>query len=105
MYVPAGGRVRMIRRGGLGQTCPSAEQLQGVTDCGDPCQAGYGACAAAVPGVPALPIGMPGSGTFSSLATPQISLPAVTSTSLGTALPWILGGLALVVLGGALSGK
>jgi len=41
--------------GKIGDSCPSTEQLQGIQDCSDPCQAAYGECAASVPGIPALP--------------------------------------------------
>lgn len=32
---------------GLGQSCPSTEQLQGVQDCSDPCQASQPPCVSA----------------------------------------------------------
>jgi hypothetical protein len=40
--------------GELGDSCPSTEQLQGIQDCTDPCQAPYSPCAEAVPGIPAM---------------------------------------------------
>ena len=108
MYVPAARHMRALRRAGLGQAiCPSSEQLMGITDCTDPCQANYGACAAAVPGIPALPLMPAGTGTSS----PAFSQPLITaanalpSTSLTAALPWILGGVGLILLMGVVSGR
>lgn len=105
MYVPAARHMRALRRAGLGQAiCPSSEQLMGITDCTDPCQANYGACAAAVPGIPALPLMPAGSGT-SSPAFSQPLLTAASPTSLTAALPWILGGVGLILLMGMVSGR
>jgi hypothetical protein len=109
VYVPAGRRIRRIARTGLGQAgCPSAEQLAGTVDCSDLCQAGYGACAAAVPGIPALPVGTTAG---SSLLNTPLSSPLLPgsvnlgSSGLASALPWIAGGVLVIILVGGMSGR
>jgi hypothetical protein len=81
-------------------TCPSNEQLLGITDCSDPCQTGQGTCAA-VAGLPLMPSG---AGTSSTLANAQLTS-YLASSGLGSALPWILGGVGVVLLLGVFSGR
>ncbi len=73
-------------------SCPSVEQLAGITDCSDPCQAPYGNCAASVPGIPALPVGQ----ANTSLMYPTALLPS-GGASQANYTPLILAGVAAVV--------
>lgn len=117
MYVPAGQRIRAIKRGGgLGQVyCPSVLQGAGIVDCTDPCQQGYGECAGVQPaGIPSLPVGTSAiSQMLSTLATPapgsaagsaDLSLPAPVEGAISW-LPWLLGGVAVIVVLGVVSAK
>jgi len=100
MYFAAAGHVPRAfdptfrSRRGMGDSCPSVEQLAGITDCTDPCQAPYGACAASVPGIPALPVGSPS--TNYSLMLPQALVPSAGSAPAASYMPLILAG-ALVI--------
>jgi hypothetical protein len=111
MYVAAGRRVRALKRGGFGSlgqaNCPSTEQLMGITDCTDPCQASSSACAGA-PGLPALPVtSTSAQSVISSILSSPLLTPgtSISTTSLSSALPWLLGGAVLIVLVGAMSGR
>lgn len=114
MYVPAGRRIRRIHRGGLGQaaaTCPSAEQLAGITDCTDPCQYNQPQCTTAATanqaGLPQLPVAAPNTGLLSNLFAQPLApsqLSYSTPTTLTTALPWIVGGVAAIIVLSALAG-
>lgn len=111
MYVPAGRRVRALRRGGFGQVFDLSSAF---TDCTDPANASLAACANA-PGLPQLPVGVYGSGNTAlmslpaSLATDVSSVvndvTGSSSTALSSALPWILVGVGAVILVGAFSGR
>lgn len=82
------GNIAWGTRAGMGQApCPSAQQLAGITDCSDPCQAGYGACAAAVTNLPALPVTsspITGSNVLDIAGTNIPLLPSTIPTDLGT---------------------
>jgi hypothetical protein len=87
---------------GMGDGCPSTEQLFGITDCSDPCQAGYGSCAAAAPGIPALPVGpvVTGSNVTNYAGT---SIPLLSATNSLSA--WLQANQTTVLLiGGGLFG-
>ena len=108
MYVPAGRRVRALRRGGLGQaaTCPSLEQLMGVTDCSDPCQAASCGGAALMTGPTPSPSAVSATATWTS--TPATLQPFSLSNYLQLN-PLVAIGLAVVVgalvLGAASGGR
>ena len=83
---------------GVGDACPSMSQLMGITDCSDPCQVNQGACAAAVPGIPALSVGTPGL-NLSTLGLPAGLAPGTTApgaTAAPNYTPIILAGLAVI---------
>jgi hypothetical protein len=113
VYVPAGRRIRALKRSGFGQTFDLSNAF---TDCTDPANYGAAACVNA-PGLPSLPVGVYGGGNTSlmslpaSLATDVSNAAAAitgggsSSASLSTALPWILGGVILFMVAGAYSGK
>jgi hypothetical protein len=112
VYVPAGRRIRALRRSGFGQTFDLSSAF---TDCTDPANASLAACTNA-PGLPQLPVGVYGSGNTALMSLPaslatdasQIAASvtgATSSASLSAALPWILGGVVLFVIAGAYSGK
>lgn len=105
MYVPAGRRIRGLKRGGFGQLyCPSVLQGAGIVDCTDPCQQGYGDCAGVQPaGIPSLPVG--GSSVISSVLSTLATPAPGASSSVSSALPWVLGGVAAIIVLGALSAK
>jgi hypothetical protein len=102
MYVPAQYRVRRLvgQVGqGLGQACPSVEQLQGITDCGDPCQSSSSFCASVAPSIQT----MGGVNPLTGAVQPSPLLPSVaqlqsslTSGNLSGALPWLVGGVILI---------
>ena len=78
---------------GLGQNCPSMEQLQGVIDCTDPCQVGSQACpTASTPPTASVPIG--------NLCV-QSSFPWIgTANSAGTCEPLSGAAMGIVALSG-----
>jgi hypothetical protein len=83
---------------GMGQApCPSDQQLQGITDCSDPCQAGYGACAGAVPNIPALPV----STNINPLDYGSSNIPLIQGTP-STLSSWLQQNQTTILIGGGL---
>lgn len=79
----------------VGAQCPSFEQLMGVVDPADPCQAGSagtaeGSTAGVVPGTPA--------SAWGSAPTASGAPAASGLTIPSNALPWVIGGGLLFVL-------
>ena len=88
---------------GMGQAnCPSTEQLMGITDCSDPCQAPYGGCAASQPGIPALPVSAVGAGA-NPLDIGNTGIPLLPTLSSSNSLSaWLQANQNIVLIGGGL---
>ena len=88
---------------GMGDSCPSTEQLMGITDCSDPCQAPYGECAASQPGIPALPISAVGAGANPlNIGTTNIPLLSPSAGQPNSLAAWFQANQSVVLLGGGL---
>jgi hypothetical protein len=90
---PPAGAVMRARFRGMGQAnCPSLEQLTGITDCSDPCQASTGNCAA-------ISFPFAGSGSPTQPIGPTLTIAPVVATPSSLAgmnwAPWVIGGAAL----------
>jgi len=101
---PPAGAVMRARSRGMGQAdCPSLEQLAGITDCGDPCQAASPGCGANTGGAyttiptPAGDFQLVGSSLFSPSGTIVSGAPGASAMSAMNWTPWVIGGAALLL--------